>query len=170
MAGVPNASPRYVAERKRNVLVNTPVGGRVLSALMLPWFMAWPPKAFGVLTTTGRKTGKRRRKCVRVIRKGATVYLVSIRPTGWLQNLLANPRVLLRTRGGRGESVARVVGDGVERQQAIVAYAGTVTAFDYTENLVWRRGRPTRAKIEELHRTWCDVGTVVAVDLDTDAD
>lgn len=156
----------YVAERKRNILVNTALGGRLLSALMLPWFMAWPPRVFGVLTTTGRTTGKQRRKCIRVIRAGDAAYLVSIRPTGWLQNARANPRVRLRLRSGRFAGVARELVDAGEKEQAIAAYASTVTAFDYTECLMWRRGRPTRPKIEELHRTWCDVGTVLAVDLD----
>ena len=49
----------YVAERKRNPFIQSPTGGRALSALMLPRFMLRPPAGFGVLTMTGRKTGKR---------------------------------------------------------------------------------------------------------------
>lgn len=158
-------APVYVAERKHNILVNSPLGGRLLSALMLPWFMARPPEAFGVLTTTGRKTGKTRRKCVRVIRTDDTAYLVSIRATGWLQNVRANPNVRLRLRSGGFEGVAREPTDAGEKERAIAAYCGAITLFDYTECLAWRRGRPTRSKIEELHRTWCDVGTVLTVDL-----
>jgi hypothetical protein len=30
-------------KRKRNVFVNSATGGRVLSVLMLPWFLAPPP-------------------------------------------------------------------------------------------------------------------------------
>ena len=63
----------YVAERKRNPFLHSSTGGRVLSALMLPHFMLLPPKGFGVLTTTGRRTGKTRRKCVRAIRRGDRV-------------------------------------------------------------------------------------------------
>jgi deazaflavin-dependent oxidoreductase (nitroreductase family) len=155
----------YVAERTRNVLVNTAAGGRLLSALMLPWFTVWPPKVFGVLTTTGRKTRKRRRKCVRAVGVNDTAYLVSIRPTAWLQNIRSDPSVRLRLRGGTFDGVARELPDGDEKQAAIAAYCGAVTPFDYTECLVWRRGRPTRSKIQELHRTWCDVGTVLEVAL-----
>jgi len=155
----------YTAERKRNLFVNTSTGGRILSAVMLPWFSVWPPKAFGVLSTTGRKTGKIRRKCVRVIRTGDTAYLVSIRPTGWLQNIRANPKVQLRLRSGRFESNGREVSEAAETEQAIAAYCGTVTRFDYAECRMWRKGRPTRSKIEELHRTWCNGGTILAVDL-----
>jgi hypothetical protein len=42
-------------------------GGKALSTLQLPFFLLHPPAGFGVLTTTGRRTGKPRRKCVRVI-------------------------------------------------------------------------------------------------------
>jgi hypothetical protein len=59
----------YVPERARNPLVSSPIGGRLLSAVQLPWFMIFPPLGFGVLTTTGRKTGKTRRKCIRAIRR-----------------------------------------------------------------------------------------------------
>jgi len=39
----------------------------------------------------------------------------------------------------------------------IVAIKGTRTG--------WRSGRPTRTKIEELHRTWFERGTPLIVDL-----
>src|SRR6266540_5747021 len=57
----------YVEGEWRNPLTTTPMGGRILSALQLPLFLAFPPRGFGVLTTVGHKTGKKRRKCVRVI-------------------------------------------------------------------------------------------------------
>ncbi len=40
--------------------------------------MLFPPSGFGVITTTGRSTGKPRRKCIRTIRRGDKVYAVSI--------------------------------------------------------------------------------------------
>ena len=46
---------------------------------MLPLFLLRPPSGFGVIETTGRKTGKTRRKCVRAIRRGNKVYLVQLR-------------------------------------------------------------------------------------------
>ena len=44
--------------------------GQILSAIMLPLLLLSPPNGYGVITTTGRRTGKQRRKCVRVIRRG----------------------------------------------------------------------------------------------------
>jgi hypothetical protein len=75
------------SERPRNFFVRSAGGGRVLSALMLPDFMLVPPTGFGVLTTTGRRTGKPRRKCVRAIRTGEKVYLVMLGPP-----LTGNPK------------------------------------------------------------------------------
>ena len=62
--------------RTGNPLTSSPLGGRLLSASQLPWFTALPPRNYGILTTTGRKTGKRRRRCIRAVRAGDLVYLV----------------------------------------------------------------------------------------------
>jgi deazaflavin-dependent oxidoreductase (nitroreductase family) len=156
----------YVAERKHNPFINSPRGGRVLSALTFPRFWVLPPSGFGVLTTTGRKTGKRRRKCVRAIRRSNKAYLVSIRPTGWLQNVRANPHVQLRIRGGTFSGVARELRDDGEREEAKAAYCGDVNPNDYVECALWRKGRPTRSKIQELHRDWFAEGTPLVIDLD----
>jgi deazaflavin-dependent oxidoreductase (nitroreductase family) len=153
------------AERTRNPFLRSSTGGRVLSALMLPHFTLRPPAGFGVLTTTGRRTGKTRRKCVRAIRCGDKAYLVSIRPTAWLKNVRANPVVRLRIRGGTFAGVAREPGAG-EWQQARDAYCETVNAFDYAECLNWCQGRPTRAKIMDLHRTWFERGTPLVIELE----
>ncbi len=155
-----------VAERTLNPFIRSATGGRVLSALMLPRFAIRPPAGFGVLTTTGRKTGKARRKCIRAIRDGNRVYIVSIRASAWLKNARANPRVRLRIRGGTFTGTVREPEDLDEQQRAMEAYCGAVHPFDYGECLMWRRGRPTRMKIEELHRGWFRDGTPLVVDLD----
>ena len=154
------------ADRSRNPFLRSATGGRVLSALMLPHFTLMPPAGFGVLTTTGRRTGKTRRKCIRAIRRGDRAYIVSIRPTAWLKNVQANPRVMLRVRGGTFTGVVRELRSADERKQAAEAYCGTVNAFDFAECRMWRKGRPTRAKIVDLHRTWFDHGFPLVVDLD----
>jgi deazaflavin-dependent oxidoreductase (nitroreductase family) len=154
----------YVAERKRNPFINSHAGGRILSALQAPWFSLLPPRGFGVLTMTGRKTGKTRRKCVRAIRRGNRAYVVSIRASHWLKNVRANPNVQLRIRGGRFAGVVRELHDS-EREEARRAYCETVNRFDYAECRMWRKGRPTRAKIEELHRGWFAQGTPLVIDL-----
>jgi deazaflavin-dependent oxidoreductase (nitroreductase family) len=157
----------YVAERRRNPLVQTHLGGLLLSASMLPWFTLIPPKGCGVLTTTGRKTGKARRRCVRAIRRGDKVFLVAIggESSRWLKNIRANPNVRLRIRGGNYRGVARDLCDADERVEAKAAYCETVNPFDYLENRAHRRGRPTREKIIELHRTWFEGGVPFVIEL-----
>jgi deazaflavin-dependent oxidoreductase (nitroreductase family) len=146
--------------------VQTPRGGRILSASMLPWFTILPPRGCGVLTTTGRKTGKARPRCVRAIRRGDKAYLVAIGGefNSWLKNVRANPSVRLRIRGGTFFGRAREL-DDVEREAAKTAYCGTVNPFDYLECRAHRLGRPTPAKIKELHRTWFEGGVPLVVEL-----
>jgi deazaflavin-dependent oxidoreductase (nitroreductase family) len=150
--------------------------GRVLSALMLPLFRLSPPVGYGVLTTTGRKTGKRRSKCLRVIRCGDRAYLVGLRPPhlavtqpdavhGWVWNIRANPAVLLRLRGGTFGGAVREITDEVELQQARTALCDTVSPFDLAECAVHLRGIPTRRKAQELHRYWFATGIPVVIEL-----
>ena len=82
-------------ERKLNPFINTPAGGRALSAMQLPFFLVRPPSGYGVLMTTGRKTGKLRRRCVRAIRRGDVVYVVAIKGnTQWASVYRAEPSQL----------------------------------------------------------------------------
>ena len=76
--GVREAAAKQASKHAR--LLRSAKDGRILSALMLPFFAVRPPSGYGVITTTGRKTGKPRRKCVRVIRRGNKAYLVNLRP------------------------------------------------------------------------------------------
>jgi deazaflavin-dependent oxidoreductase (nitroreductase family) len=155
--------------------VRSKAGGRVLSAAMLPAFMVLPPRGWGVLETTGRKTGKTRRKCVRAIRSGNRVYIVSIRPStvgsvptaAWVLNIRANPSVRLRIRGGTFVGVARELAEAEETRVARDEYCETVNLFDYDSCAIHRPGRPTRAKVKALHRSWFDKGIRLAVELDT---
>jgi deazaflavin-dependent oxidoreductase (nitroreductase family) len=157
---------RYVAERRTN-LVQTHGGGRLLSALTLPAFTLRPPKGGGVLTTTGRKTGKARRRCVRAIRRGDKVFVVAIggERSRWVKNIRANPHVRLRIRGGTYDGVAREPRDADELAEARAAYCDEINPYDYVENRVHRRGRPTREKIVELHRAWFDGGVPLVIEL-----
>ncbi len=156
----------YTAER-RNPFVRSLGGGRVLSALQLPLFMVRPPSGFGVLTTTGRRTGKRRRKCIRAIRVDDRAYIVSIGGprAAWLKNIRASAGVSLRIRGGTFAGVAHELGESPERPRAMAAYCETVNRFDYAECRLHRRGLPTRSKIKELHRAWFEGGTPLVVEL-----
>src|SRR5260221_132047 len=173
-AAVRDAAAKHASKHTR--LIRSARGGRVLSALMLPFFMARPPSGFGVITTTGRKTGKTRRKCIRIIRRGSKAYIVQLRPpelainrptavAAWVWNIRANPNVRLRIRGGTFEGVARELKDLAEVEQAREAICETVNLFDYGECDVHLRGLPTRAKIKELHRSWVDTGIPLVVEL-----
>jgi deazaflavin-dependent oxidoreductase (nitroreductase family) len=158
-------------ERKGNPFMRSPTGGRILSAMMLPLFILRPPSGFGVITTTGRRTGKKRRKCIRVIRSANRAHIVMIRPkiahkaSAWVLNIRADPTVSLRMRGGTFAGLARELDDNEELRQARELYCGAVNPFDYGECIFHRGSRPTRSKIEELHRTWFDTGIPLVVEL-----
>jgi deazaflavin-dependent oxidoreductase (nitroreductase family) len=154
-------------ERKHNPLINSARGARILSALQLPLFALRPPSGYGILTTRGRKSGKARRRCVRAVRRGDKVYLVAIkgRRTGWLLNALADPNVRLRIRGGTFSGLAREPAGPTEAQEASTAYCERCGLFEFLEYRNWRKDRPTREKVEELHRGWFERGTPLIVDL-----
>jgi deazaflavin-dependent oxidoreductase (nitroreductase family) len=155
-----------VAERKRNPLINSPRGGRLLSASQLPLFAIRPPTGYGILTTTGRVSGKPRRRCIRVARSGKRAYLVAIRSApGWAKNIRANPDVRLRLPGGSFTGSAREL-EPEERDEALRAYLEPRSFFERLEYRMWRTERPTRERIDALHRTWFERGTPFVVELD----
>lgn len=153
---------------RRNPLTTTLTGGRILSALQLPWFMLAPPAGYGVLTTTGCSTGKRRRKCVRVIRKDDRAFLVAIPgpEAAWIKNVRADPRVRLRSRGARSEGIAREIRDEHELQEALEAYCHTLHRFDHAAFAMHWPGRPTQPRIRRLLELWFENGIPVAIDLE----
>lgn len=155
---------------RRNPLTSTATGGRALSASQLWWFLLWPPRGFGVLTVTGRRTGKRRRRCIRVVRVGRTAYLTAIggAKAQWLRNMRANPEVSLRTRGAASHGIARNL-RADELDAARRAYCETFHAFDRAEYVMHMRGLPTRERIQALHEHWFTHGEPVAIDLALDS-
>jgi deazaflavin-dependent oxidoreductase (nitroreductase family) len=157
-------------------LIRSEKDARILSAVMLPLFLVRPPGGYGVITTTGRKSGKRRRKCIRAIRRGSRAYIVQLRPpeiamtrplavAGWVWNIRSNPTVTLRTRGGSFVGVAREITEADELEQAREAFVESVHLFDYGECDVHLRGLPSRAKIDDLHRYWFETGIPLVVEL-----
>jgi deazaflavin-dependent oxidoreductase (nitroreductase family) len=161
MAGAPNPVDRHALTHKANPFTRSPTGGRILSALMLPGLTLHPPGAFGVLTTTGRNTGKARRRCVHAVRHGNRAYIVMIRPTlaaraaawvaAWVWNIRANPSVRLRIRGGTFTGRARELTDDEELRTARAIYCNTVNPSDYLEYA--------------FHRGWFDTGIPLVVEL-----
>jgi deazaflavin-dependent oxidoreductase (nitroreductase family) len=154
-------------ERERNPFLRSRRGVRTLSVLQRPFFALLPPPGFGVLATTGRKTGKTRRTPVRAIRRGDKAYLVAIGGdrNAWLKNIRRSPKVRLRVRGGTFPGLARLPRGEAESQAALTAYCETVNWFDYLECSIWRKGLPTRSKIIDLHRAWFEQGRPVVIDL-----
>ena len=161
---------------KHRRLIRTSRHGRILSAMMLPLVLVSPGSAYGVITTTGRKTGKPRRKCVRMVRRGSKVFLVQLRPpelaiarpsavSAWVLNIRSNPNVTVRIRGGTFTGVARDLTDPAELAEAREALVETVSLNDYGECSLHLHGLPTRAKIKELHRYWLDTGVPLVIDL-----
>lgn len=179
MSGLDRDDVRVAATKaasKHGRLMGSARDGRVLSALMLPFFTVRPPSSYGVLTTTGRRTGKTRRKCIRVIRRGNKAYLVSLRPpsqamkrpsavAAWVWNIRSEPSVRLRIRGGTFAGIARELSEAAELEQARQALTETVDLFDYGECSIHLRGLPTRAKIRELHGYWFDTGVPLVIEL-----
>ncbi len=162
---------------KHKRLLRSARRGAILSALMLPALQLSPPTGYGVITTTGRKTGKRRRKCIRAIRRGDRAYLVQLVPphlavtrpgavSSWLWNIRADPRVTLRTKGGSFQGTAREITDPAELDVARSVICDSVYPSDYAEAALHLRGLPTRAKIKELHRYWFDTGHPLVIELD----
>ena len=162
--------PRTAPLPRTNIVAGEPVRWRVvaLDALLRPWFAYGPHRGMGVLTTVGRRSGRRHRHCVRAVRKGDRVHLVAIpgRHAAWVSNLRANPRVWLQVRGTVLEGTARELPPGPEREAARAAYVGTVNAADYIECFLHWRGRPARWKIQRLHTMWFDGGIPLVIDLD----
>ena len=158
---------RYLEGHRRNPLTTTNKGGRILSGAQLPWFTLVPPHGFGVLTTTGRKTGKRRRKCVRAIRDGQRVYVVSLKGAfgAWFRNLQQNPEVALRIRGGFFRGRAREIVDSAELDEARRVYVAPVNSLDWIEYRMHRSDSPTEEKIRAMHEKWFNDGTPVVIEL-----
>jgi deazaflavin-dependent oxidoreductase (nitroreductase family) len=166
---------------KHRQLLRSPRDGRILSAIMLPFFAVGTPPGYAVLTTTGRKSGKQRRKCIRVARRRNKAFIVQLRPpeqaierptavAAWVWNLRANPNVRLRIGRGTYAGTAREIDDPLELAQAREALCETVHLIDYDECALHLRGLPTRDKIKALHRYWFDTGIPIVVELnDRDA-
>jgi deazaflavin-dependent oxidoreductase (nitroreductase family) len=161
---------------KHTRLLRSARDGRVVSALTLLPFLLLAPPGYGVITTTGRKTGKARRKCVRVVRRGDRAYLVQLRPpelamtrptaaSAWVWNIRANPNVKLRIRGGTFAGVARELADPGELAEARSALCEAVFLGDYFECRLHLRGLPRRSKIQDLHRYWFDTGIPLVIEL-----
>ncbi|MDH3623528.1 MAG: nitroreductase family deazaflavin-dependent oxidoreductase [Myxococcales bacterium] len=158
------------AKPRSNIVAGQPVKWRViaLDRAIRPLFWSGVFRGMGVLTTTGRKTGKPRRHAVRAIRDNDRVYVVVIngKYAAWLHNLRDDPGVQIRLGGANLKGTAHELGEGQEREEARRVYVGTVNGADYLECILHWRGLPRRWKIQKLHEMWFEGGIPLVIKLD----
>jgi deazaflavin-dependent oxidoreductase (nitroreductase family) len=163
-------------EPKHRRLITSARHGQILSALMLPDYTFGTPAGHAVLTTTGRKTGRPRRKVIRAIRKGNQVYVVQLRPptpaiqtplaaSAWVLNIRANPHVQLKLGRRTHPAVMHEIEDPAELTRARETFCEPVHLVDYGECLLHLKGVPSPRKIRDLHRYWFDTGVPLVAEL-----
>ncbi|BDU07631.1 nitroreductase/quinone reductase family protein [Nocardia cyriacigeorgica] len=86
-------------------------------------------------------------------------------PVEGLRNIRADPNVRLKIPGRTRAGVAREITDPAEAAHARRIYTTAVRPFDFAEFRFHIAERPTRAKIQRLHRHWFDNGIPVVVEL-----
>lgn len=125
------------------------------------------PAGIAVVTTTGRKSGKRRTRAMRAVRDGDRVYAVALpgRRSDWLANLRANPDVTVKLERTTYRARGRILADGEERRRAFAAYHPIAGWYDFADyaNYVW--SLPTRAKVLSAHDDWFEQDTPVVFEL-----
>jgi deazaflavin-dependent oxidoreductase (nitroreductase family) len=130
------------------------------------WRVSPTPRGLALLTTVGRRTGKRRHRAIRAVRDGDRVYAVAFfgDDCAWVKNVRAQPNVKLKLGATTYDAVASVVGDA-ERHRAAEAYVAAAGWFDYVDyvNFVW--SLPTRAKMLRAYEEWFNSGTPVVFEL-----
>jgi deazaflavin-dependent oxidoreductase (nitroreductase family) len=126
------------------------------------------PRGFALLIVKGRRSGKKRRRPIRAIRDGQTLYGVAILggKSDWLRNLRADPkaqaRLGVRTRG----ITLRGITDAKEREEAAQLYIETVVPYDYFDVPIVDWTIPSASRIKKSHRDWLNRGTLVALELE----
>ena len=130
------------------------------------WSILPPPLGFGILTTTGRKTGKLRRQSVRAIRQEDRIVVVAMmgERAQWLNNLRSDPRVMIRLHGGTITGIARETADEAEMEWAAGVYIGTTVPYDWLDYVSYHWWFPTRHKLEEARRRWFEEGVPVIIE------
>jgi deazaflavin-dependent oxidoreductase (nitroreductase family) len=146
---------------------HTKAGARFLNA-QTAWFKLMAPRGYAVVTTTGRRTGRTRRSCVRaIVTNGRAIVIATGREsTDWLANLQADHNVTLRV--GRRDRRGKARLSGAEEIDASSSlFCAPVYWFDRVASVVNQRGLPTARRIRLLHRQWCTEGVIVIVDFAT---
>ncbi len=142
---------------------------RLSNVFVAPMFRLMPmPGGFVLLTVNGRRSVKPRRRPVRAVRRGDTLYAVAIlgERSDWLRNARKESRVKIRAGRQTNSATVRQLGDPAERESAGELYAREVFPYDYVDYISLHWGWPTRRKIIDAHRRWLEDGVMIAIDLD----
>lgn len=152
-----------------NPFASTRGYARLSNILVAPVFNLLPmPDGFILLTATGRRSGKLRRRPMRAVRRGDTFYAVAIlgERSDWLRNVRKERRVTVKAGGRTQGATARSISDPAEQASAAEQYAGEVFAYDRVDYVSLHWGWPSRRNIIDAHRRWLQDGVMVAIDLE----
>lgn len=132
-----------------------------------PWKVFPTPSGLALVTTTGRKTGKRRQRAMRVVRDGDRAYAVALLGTrsDWLHNVREEPMVRVKLGRTTYDAHAREITDPDERRQAADCYRPVAGWYDWVDyaNFVW--SIPTRGRLLRVHDEWFQKGVPVVFHL-----
>jgi deazaflavin-dependent oxidoreductase (nitroreductase family) len=125
------------------------------------------PRGVGVVTTQGRKTGRERKRAMRVVRDGDRAYAVAFmgRKTDWLANLRGDPNVRIKLGRRTYRARAREIVDPDERARAAEVYRPVAGWYDYVDYLTYVWSIPTRSRVLRVHDEWFERGTPVVFEL-----
>lgn len=134
-----------------------------------PWRILPTPNGLALVTTTGRKSGKRRVRAMRAVRDGNRAYAVSILGdrADWLLNARADPRVTIKFGAKTYRATLRKLNGLDEHARAAEIYRPVAGWFDYFDyaNFVW--SIPTRSKLLRVHDEWFAEGTPVVFEIES---
>jgi deazaflavin-dependent oxidoreductase (nitroreductase family) len=133
-----------------------------------PWKILPTPGGLALVTVTGRKSGKRRQRAMRVVRDGDRAYAVALlgEKSDWVRNLKANPVVRIKLGATTYTARGRILLDAEERERAAEIYRPIAGWYDYADyaNFVW--SFPTRGKVIRAHDEWFEHGIPVVFELE----
>lgn len=126
------------------------------------------PTGLGIVTVTGRKSGKVRTRPMRVVRDGDRAYAQALlgERADWVHNVRANPRVQIKLGGTTYDATAHEIVGADERARARAIYHPVVGWYDYFDYVTYLWGIPTKAKLLRQHDEWFDEGTPVVFELE----
>jgi deazaflavin-dependent oxidoreductase (nitroreductase family) len=141
---------------------------RMGNVMLTPTWKLFPtPSGLGLVTTTGRKSGKPRQRAMRVVVEGKRAYASAILGdrADWVRNVRAEPGVRIKLGGTTYRASARAIDDPAERAQAAAIYRPVAGWYDYFDYATFVWGLPTRGNVLRVHDEWFDTGTPVVFEL-----